>query len=295
MVDILAKEAPSSPEEVTQFFMRVHDAKPGITERWLEEIKTEDGRSSYAMLCEAGEPLAGKTVVDLACGSGPLTVLLASRVGNSGRVIGVDLNSNELCSAQVKFSSAPNVQFLNESVQQLSLPSSSVDVVLCHMAFMLFNPVKPVVREISRILKPGGMFAALGPALGPTASLYSELVTKMTGVLREEIAHFETLSWGQPEAKTLSGLQQLFSTDLDFCAEIQTTDFDLIIRGAPQQLPEKILQSFYYAALLSEEGAARLKAEWQTLLEHHKEKDGTVAIPMPRSIFRVSKDSATER
>src|SRR5262245_47370740 len=106
MVDILAKEAPSSPEEVTQFFMRVHDAKPGITERWLEEIKTEDGRSSYAMLCEAGEPLAGKTVVDLACGSGPLTVLLASRVGNSGRVIGVDLNINELRSAQVKFSSA---------------------------------------------------------------------------------------------------------------------------------------------------------------------------------------------
>src|SRR5215510_1211531 len=111
MVDPLAKEAPTTPEDITQFFMRVHDVQPGITEQMFGEARAREGRSSYELLCAEGEPLAGRTVVDLACGSGLLTALLASRVGPSGQVVGVDLNPSELALAQARLNGVPQVQF----------------------------------------------------------------------------------------------------------------------------------------------------------------------------------------
>ncbi len=289
MADRLAKVAPTAPEDITQFFMRVHDAKPGITEYVFGEVRTQEGRSSYELLCEEGEPLAGRTVVDLACGSGLLSTLLASRVGPSGHVVGIDLNHSELALAQARLKSVSNVRFCMESVQSLSLPSASADVVLCHMAFMLFNPVAPVVGEIARILKPGGVFAAVVAPIEPPPSLFSEVVGTLTGVLRVEIPHFEQLSWGQPEAKTRTGLQQLFSTDLGFLNDLQTTDFEVAVRDTPEQLPERIFPSFYYSELLSEEGAARVKAEWQAMFERQQDSNGLAVFHFPRTLFRIRK------
>lgn len=291
MVDILAKVAPTVPEEITEFFMRVHDVKPGITEQVFGEARTREGHSSYELLCEAGEPLIGKTAVDLACGSGLLTTLLASRVGPSGHVVGVDLNQSELALAQARLKGVPNVQFLTESVQALSLPTACADVVLCHMAFMLFNPVAPVVSEIARILKPGGTFAAVVSAIEPAPSLFSEVVSRLTSVLREEIPHFEKLSWGQPEAKTRAGLQQLFSPTLGFLPDLQLTEVEVAFQGTPQQLPERILASFYYSDLLSQEGAVRVKAEWRAIFERQQDSKGLVVFYFPRTLFRVRKGS----
>jgi SAM-dependent methyltransferase len=289
MVDILAKVAPTAPEEITQFFMRVHDVKPGITEQIFGEARTREGHSSYELLCKEGEPLAGRTAVDLACGSGLLTALLASRVGPSGHVVGVDLNQSELALARARLTGVSNVQFLTESVQALSLPAACADVVLCHMAFMLFNPVAPVVREIARILKPGGVFAAVVSAIEPPNPFFREVVGKLTSVLREEIPHFEKLSWGQAEAKTRVGLQQLFSQDLGFLNDLQTTEFEVVLRDTPQRLSERILSSFYYNDLLSAEGARRVKAEWQALFEAQQDSTGLTVFHFPRTLFRVRK------
>ena len=120
MADKLAKIVPTISEDITQFFMRVHDVKPGITEQIFGEARTREDRSSYELLCEEGEPLDGRTVVDLACGSGLLTTLLASRIGSSGHVVGIDLNDRELALAQARLKSVPNVRFFTESVQSLS-------------------------------------------------------------------------------------------------------------------------------------------------------------------------------
>lgn len=289
-MDIVTKIAPASSQEFLQFFARFHNAEPGITERTWGEARTLDGRSSYEVLCDLSEPLAGKTVIDLACGSGPLTVMLASRVGNAGHVIGVDLSEGELDIAQARLRGVHHVRFLQESVQQLSLPSSSTDVVLCHMAFMLFTPLESVVREIARILKPGGTFAAVAPTLGRTNPLYSKLLDVMTAVLREEIPHFEQLRWGEPAARTPTGLTQLFTQELHFLAEeMQTTDFDLVLRDAPQQLAERMVRFYYYGFLLSEEGAARVRAEWQATFERHQGSDGTVTLHLPLSAFVVKR------
>ena len=289
MVDKLAKVAPKDPEDLMQFIMRVHDVKPGITERVFGEARTQEGRSSYELLCQEGEPLAGKTAVDLACGSGLSTSLLASRVGPSGHVIGIDLNRSELALAKTRLEGVANTSFLAESAQSISLPSDSADAVFCHMAFMLFNPVAPVVNEIARILKPGGVFVAVVTTIETPPPIFSEAVGQLTNVLREEIPHFEKLSWGQPGARTRAGLQQLFSADLGFLADLKTTCFEVVVRDQPQKLPARILPSFYHSELLSKEGAARVKTEWQRMFEAQQDSQGMAAFLFPLTLFRVQK------
>ncbi|MDD5599536.1 MAG: class I SAM-dependent methyltransferase [Victivallaceae bacterium] len=109
------------------FLMAVHEAVPGITETVLDTGRTADGRSSYEILCDAAEPLHGKTVVDLACGSGRLTELLVPRVGTDGKVIGIDLSKSELNLAQSRLQGIERVQFLRESACRLSPPNASAE------------------------------------------------------------------------------------------------------------------------------------------------------------------------
>lgn len=290
MADKLAKAAPQAPEDIVQFLMRVHNIKPGLTEHVFSTARDKEGCSSYELLCREGEPLAGKTAVDLACGSGPLTSRLAFRVGPFGHVVGIDLNSSELALAKTRLSGAANTEFSAESAQSISLPSASADAVFCHMAFMLFNPVAPVVNEIARILKPGGVFAAVVTAIEPPPPVFSEAIGKLTGALREEIPHFEKLSWGQPETGTRAGLQRLFSADFGFSADLQTTSFEVVIRDRPQKLPDRILPAFYYSELLSKEGVVRVKTEWQMIFECQQDSKGLAAFPFPLTLFRVRKD-----
>lgn len=295
MTDKLAKVAPNAPEDIMQFIMRVHDIKPGITEQVFGEARNREGLSSYEVLCQTGEPLTGKTAVDLACGSGLLTSLLASRVGPSGHVVGIDLNPSELALAQTRLKSATNARFLAESAQSISLPPASADVVLCHMALMLFNPVAPVVKEIARILKPGGVFAGVITSMEKSPPIFSETVGTLTNVLRAEIPHFEKLSLGEPETRTRAGLQRLFSADSGFIADLQTTYFEVVIRGKPQELSEKILPIFYHSELLSNEGAVRVKTEWRIMFESQQDNKGLATFQFPLALFRVRKGNAKGR
>jgi ubiquinone/menaquinone biosynthesis C-methylase UbiE len=64
------------------------------------------------------------------------------------------------------------VRLLNAAADRLPIPDASADLVVCHMAFMLFTPLAQTVREIGRILKPGGKFAAVVPTLRKPAELF---------------------------------------------------------------------------------------------------------------------------
>jgi SAM-dependent methyltransferase len=154
------------PEEWAGYLGEYHDANPGITEALLCDARDGAGRSPYDWLVEAVPPGAS-TVVDLACGSGPL----ARRLGRSGvRVVGVDQPAAELARG-----AGPRVQ---ARVPALPLESGCAGAVVTSMALMLMRPLEAVLAEVARLLRPGGMFVATVPWRGEAGSapLFADLL-----------------------------------------------------------------------------------------------------------------------
>jgi len=111
--------------------------------------------------------LEGCTVLDLGCGTGRDVFVLSKLVGETGRVIGVDMTDEQLevanrhkdSMAKAFGFSQSNVEFRKgyiEDLDELGIASDSIDVVVSNCVVNLsFNKPK-LLSEIFRVLKPGG-------------------------------------------------------------------------------------------------------------------------------------------
>ena len=120
------------------------------------------GEGNLGLGC--GNPLAlaairpGMTVLDLGSGAGFDAFLAAERVGDTGRVIGVDMTPDmlELARKNARARGAGNVEFREGRIEALPVEDASIDLVISNCVINL-APDKPAVfREIARVLKPGG-------------------------------------------------------------------------------------------------------------------------------------------
>ena len=115
---------------------------------------------ALAMLDRFG-PMQGWTCLDIGCGPGGITDLLSARVGPTGRVIGLDMNAAFL--EHARRNAAANIEFRQGDAYGSDLPAGTFDVV--HMRFVASTAGDPerLIKEASRLAKPGGIVALQEP------------------------------------------------------------------------------------------------------------------------------------
>lgn len=104
---------------------------------------------------------AGETVLDLGSGAGADVLISATRVGPTGRAIGLDMTDEmlDLARANAVKAGLENVEFLKGYLEDVPLPSESVDVVISNCVINLAGDKRRVLTEAARVLRPGGRFA----------------------------------------------------------------------------------------------------------------------------------------
>jgi ubiquinone/menaquinone biosynthesis C-methylase UbiE len=112
------------------------------------------------LVVELADPQPGERVLDIACGTGLIARLAAERVGRTGNVTGLDLNPGMLSFAATITSpdpatSAPII-WREASATNMPLPAAAFDVVYCQLGLQFFADRPAAMREMYRVLVPGG-------------------------------------------------------------------------------------------------------------------------------------------
>ena len=103
----------------------------------------------------------GETVLDLGSGAGADVLISARRVGATGKAIGLDMTDEmlDLARANAAEEGVANVDFVKGYIEDIPLPDDAVDVVISNCVINLSADKGKVLREVARVLRPGGRFA----------------------------------------------------------------------------------------------------------------------------------------
>jgi SAM-dependent methyltransferase len=191
------------------------------------------------VVLERARPAPGEDVLDLACGTGIVARHVARLVGPEGGVTGVDLRPGMIAVAEAVGTGSGDesgagsaaVTWLVGDAERLELPSSSFDLVVCQQGIQFFADRVGALREVRRVLRPGGRLVAavwrgvseqglLGALvdvelrhLGPLGLTYDDAAAPFLMSSGEELAAVAASAGLVDVAVDVAGIQTAFAAD----------------------------------------------------------------------------------
>ena len=134
----------------------------GAWYRWSAAIHQWLSGSTETMIAMAGIA-PGHHVLDVAAGAGEQTISVAKKVGPEGYVLATDISPNILVYARKMACEAGlyNIETSAMDGEHLSLSDGSFDAVISRVGLIYFPDQQRALREMRRVLKPGGKVAAI--------------------------------------------------------------------------------------------------------------------------------------
>lgn len=251
----------------------VYDARfvPALFAQWGPVVAAE---------AEVGR---GDRVLDVACGTGALALAAAEIAGPSGSVVGLDANPEMLAVARRK---PVQVEWLDGAAETLPLPDNSFDAVVSQFGFMFFDDKPQALREMMRVLKPGGRLAvAVCDAVehSPGYDAFAQLLDRLFG---REVGDAFRAPFSLGDAGRLH----------DICRAAGIADAEIVQRNGKVRFDSidalvstERACAWTLGGVLTDEQFERLRKESETTLRLFLIDDGAIAFDMPSLIIKAQK------
>lgn len=157
----------------------------------------------------------GSKALDVCCGTADWTIALAEAVGTSGEVVGLDFSENMLKVGREKVEELKlkHVKLIHGNAMELPFPDQSFDYVTIGFGLRNVPDYLQVLKEMNRVLKPGGMAVCLETSQ-PTMPGYKQLyyfyfrfIMPIFGKLFAK--SYQEYSWLQESARQFPGMKEL--------------------------------------------------------------------------------------
>jgi len=283
--DSLSRNLCPDGNALVDHLRTVHQEHTGFTEACASSCRDETGRNSYEWLAELVPDNEDLCVLDLACGSGPLLKILFDRNKNLN-LKGIDMCPEELALAKTRLINS-KVNLIESKAQNLTaINNNSIDIVLCHWALTLMDPIGPVLDEVRRVLTPEGRFAALVDGPMNIAPGYSEVHDLIYSYVQEEIPSYGEIDLGDPRIRGSESLSNLVHKT--FPEAYVTIETNVVsIEGPVTQVAEIAAGFFYAAFVLKPEKRKLMITSLSNLIKISKEstdgeRQGRFSMPISR-------------
>lgn len=168
-----AFQSTSKEEYVHQIFSSIASKYD-----WMNTVMTFN-RDKYwrRFTVEQADLSEGSTALDVCCGTGKLCLELAKKVGETGKVIGLDFCENMLRVAERNLSKHPlgaRIELVHGNAMDLPFPDNTFDCATVGFALRNVPDVTQTLKEMMRVVKPGGKVISLELAK-PSAPVFRQL------------------------------------------------------------------------------------------------------------------------
>ena len=156
---------------------------------------------------------AGSTTLDVCCGTADWTISMGQAVGPNGKAIGLDFSQNMLNVGYEKVKAYPQIELIHGNAMQLPFPDATFDYITIGFGLRNVPDYMQVLKEINRVLKPGGMFVCLEtsqselPGYKQLFRFYFKYVMPVFGKFFAK--SYKEYSWLQESAKDFPGMKEL--------------------------------------------------------------------------------------
>ena len=247
MNKIYSGQDPNS-QDLLDHLHTIHNRHAGFTEKIATSCCDLNGKNSYQLLLDTVDPMSHSDILDLACGSGVLLEYCNKHFPFNFKLSGVDMNDSELKLARTRLLNK-NISFYNAKAQELNfIKDSSKDVIFCHWALTLMDPVVPVLKTIKRILKDQGVFSAIVDGDSNSATGYSDIHNIIYKFVQKIFPNYGLFELGDPRVRTLKTLNELIKKIFHDC-EVKITPHVLSFKQRPLVLAKEV-SGFFYASLV---------------------------------------------
>jgi SAM-dependent methyltransferase len=220
----------------------------------------------------------GERVLDVACGTGIVARLAAERVGATGTVTGIDLNPGMLAVARSVTPPGMVIEWHQSSAEAIPLPDEAFDVVLCQLGLQFVPDKLAALREMERVLAPGGRLVI--NVVGPKPRVFAILAEALAHYIKPEISAFVDLVFSLHDTGELQHL--ILISGAGFREVAIQSDTRTLRLPAPEEFLWQYVQSTPLAnavAQVDDESRAALErdvvAKWQAFVE-----DGALTLQL---------------